>query len=83
MTTSPKDELRAMVERFLRGDDHSITFANRIEEYASRHFRDVEAAEELVEALATYRPAGGEFLLDEAALRKHLEYALRTWLSGN
>jgi hypothetical protein len=70
-----------MVESFIRGDDRSIRFANRIEEYASTHFRGSEAAEELIEALATYRPGGGTFLLDEDGLRRQLEYALRTWLS--
>lgn len=47
-----------MIGRFVRGEDPSVAFANEIEKYTSQHFRGTTDAEELMEALATYRPGG-------------------------
>jgi hypothetical protein len=82
VTDLAKSELRAMIERFLRGEDCSVRFANRIEEYLDGHFRGTPIHEELIEPLATYRPGGGEFLVDEDELARKLRYASETWLSG-
>lgn len=70
-----------MLERFLRGEDRSLRFVNAIEAHLDKNFRGTPIYEDLIEPLATYRPGGGEFLIDEDELARKFEYALRTWLS--
>jgi hypothetical protein len=72
-----------MMERFVRGHDRSVPFANQIEQYLDEHFRATPIHEELIEPLATYRPGGGEFLVNESELVQEFEYAMRTWLSSD
>ncbi|MBV9131239.1 MAG: hypothetical protein JO020_16760 [Chloroflexi bacterium] len=76
MTDSAKLKLRNMLERFVRGDDRSIRFANEIEQYLDDNFRGTRLHEELIEPLATYRPGGGEFLVNENELVQQFEYAI-------
>jgi len=80
VTDQATSELRVMINRFLSGEDRSLRFANQIERYLDEHFRGTPIYEELIEPLATYRPGGGEFLIDENDLLHKFEYAVRTWL---
>jgi hypothetical protein len=73
----PLSVLRSMLERFVRGDDRSLKYVNTIEEYVASNFsRDDDYFEDLIEALATYRPAGGKHLIDEEHLVRKLEYVI-------
>lgn len=60
----------------MRGDDRSAAFASKIEGFVIEHFYENEALQDLLEALASYSPGGGEFLYDEAALSKVIERSL-------
>jgi hypothetical protein len=66
-----------MLERFVRGDDRSLKYVNRIEEYVASNFYGDERFEDLTETLATYRPEGGEHLIDEDHLVRKLEYVIK------
>lgn len=74
-------EMRVMMDRFIRGDDRSLRFANEIEAFLDRYFRGTPIYDELIEPLATYRPGGGEFLINEEELSRKFDYAIRTWLT--
>lgn len=81
MTADPRQALRAMLERFLRGDDRSLRFANEIEDLLDREFRGTAIHEELIEDLARYRPGGGPYLLNEEALAKKIDYVISVFLT--
>jgi hypothetical protein len=81
MKDDARTRLRAMLDRFVRGEDRSVRYANEIEELLSRDFRNTPIYDELVEDLATYRPGGGQFLIDEPRLARKFEFAIREWLS--
>ena len=70
-----------MMEAFIRGDDRSLNFVNRLENVLTDSFRNEPMYEELAGALATYTPGGGEFLINEEELARELRYALDQFLS--
>ena len=74
---TPLSVLRSMLERFVRGDDRTLKYVNAIEEYVSFNFNRDQRFEDLLEGLATYRPEGGEHLIDEEHLVRKLEYVIR------
>ena len=68
------------IDRFLSGADTSIASANEIE-VALDAFPDDDYLQQTVEMLAMYRPGGGEYLFDTAAvdirLRETRKYLLK------
>lgn len=69
--------LKAIIQRFVDGDDISIALANRIEVTSNDTFGDDEAMDDVGLMLASYRPGGGTFLYDE----DQIALALRRVLS--
>jgi len=54
-----------MLRSFVQGVDRSVAAARHIEGALAAQFPDDERFEDLVLALASYQPGGGEFLYDE------------------
>jgi hypothetical protein len=61
-------DARELLRRFVQGPDRSITAARRLEGAVATQFREDERFEDLLLALASYQPCGGEFLYDEKAI---------------
>ena len=80
MSASAHENLRAMMETFIRGEDRSLSLVNKIEESLRQSFRGQPIYEELAEDLATYSPGGGEFLTDEKTLTREFHYAIDRWM---
>ena len=78
MTTAklPLVRLQQMLEAFVAGTDTSPQFASQIEGVLLDHFREDETFEDLLVALASYRPGGGDFLFNETRLRQVCAEAL-------
>ena len=76
MSADARTTLRQMLERFVRGEDQSLRFANEIEGLVLSQFREAEFFEELSYDLATYRPGGGDYLTDEKELARKFRYFL-------
>lgn len=66
------DELRELLERFISGKDVSVSAANRLEVLLDSAYPDDGFVQERVIDLASYRPGGGDFLLDEHQMRLRL-----------
>ena len=73
---SNKEKLRNMLEVFVSGNDRSAAFSSKIEGFLIEHFYEDEDFQDLLLALASYSPCGGDFLYDEAALLKVIEGSL-------
>lgn len=58
-------DVRELLRRFVDGEDRSVTAARQLEGALAERFPDDERFEDLLDALASYRPGGGEFLYDE------------------
>lgn len=69
--------LADLMETFVSGRDRSMAHVDRIEGLLIEHFQDSELFEELSPAVASYRPGGGEYLIDEDSLASEFRYALR------
>ena len=69
-----------LMEAFVSGRDRSMAHVDRIEGLLIEHFQDSELFEELSPAVASYRPGGGDHLLDEEDLASEFRYALRRLL---
>jgi hypothetical protein len=65
-------EIEQLIHRFVSGADTSIVAANEIEVVLDDSFPDDDYVKQTVEMLAMYRPEGGEFLFDTAAIRQRL-----------
>jgi len=65
-----------MMESFIRGDDRSLNFVNKLEDLLRTSFRSEPIYEELAGYLATYTPGGGRSLIDEEDLARQLRYVL-------
>ena len=65
-------EIEQLVRRFVSGADTSIEAANEIELAFDDSFPGDDYVQQTVEMLAMYRPEGGEFLFDIAAIRQRL-----------
>jgi hypothetical protein len=65
-------EIEQLINRFVSGMDTSIETANDIEAALDDGFPDDDYVQQTVEMLAMYRPEGGEFLFDTAAIRQRL-----------
>ena len=65
-------EIEQLVQQFVSGADTSIGAANEIEVALDDEFPKDDYVQQTVEMLAMYRPGGGEFLFDTAAITKRL-----------
>jgi hypothetical protein len=65
-----KKQLIEMLEAFVDGRDCSYDYVERIAGFLTDHFYDDEEFQELLEAVASYSPQGGEYLHDERSLCK-------------
>ena len=65
-------ELTDRIQRFIDGVDTSLASAGLIEVGLDDAFPDNERIGDTVLMLASYRPGGGEFLHDEAAMQAEL-----------
>ena len=72
MTLPVPDDLLARVARFIDGVDTSLASANAIEVALGDLFPDHERLHDTVVMLASYRPGGGEWLVDEIGMRAEL-----------
>ena len=71
--------LRALITDFVTGGDQSVDRAWAIERYVAQFFPGTKLWEHLSGLLATYRPEGGEHLLDKAGLVRELRAVLSNW----
>jgi hypothetical protein len=74
---SPKEmimvsEIERLIQRFVSGTDTSIRATSEIEVALDDSFPGDDYVQQTVEMLAMYRPEGGEFLFDTAAIRQRL-----------
>ena len=69
------DDLRGLIDRYLSGADRSPSLVRRIEAEATAEVGDDERFDELMEALALFRPGGGPPYLDEEGLAGALREA--------
>jgi hypothetical protein len=60
--TNSKDEVRQMLRRFIAGEDISIDLAGRMGVALDSLFPEDDRFEDLILALASYQPGGGEYL---------------------
>jgi hypothetical protein len=76
--TSPVayEALRTLLIRFISGEDRSLLLAGEIEGTIASCFIEGERFEDLLAALASYRPGGGPLLHDEHALVARCQAAL-------
>lgn len=70
MSNSEADEL---IGRFLSGEDTTLEAANRLEVLLDDEHPDDDFLQETVEALACYRPEGGELLMGVKDIQKRLQ----------
>jgi hypothetical protein len=65
-------EIGQLVQQFVSGTDTSVGAANEIEAALDGGFPEDDYVQQTVEMLAMYRPGGGEFLFDTAAITERL-----------
>jgi hypothetical protein len=61
-------DVRELLKRFVLGPDRGIEAARAIEGAIALQFPDDERFEDLLDALASYQPGGGEYLYDVNAI---------------
>lgn len=69
-------QIKEMLEKFVSGRDRSMALARRLEVALDRAFPEDERFEDLVLALASYRPGGGELLYSEETIHPLCKAAL-------
>ena len=57
-----------MLDAFVEGQDRSLALAGKLEVAIDNAFPDDDECQELVLALASYRPVGGDLLYDDDAI---------------
>ena len=70
-------ELILMLETFVKGENQSLEFANKIEGFLIEHFPEDPDLDDLLLALACYSPSGGEYLYDPESMTKVVNGAIR------
>ena len=58
-----------MLQAFAGGKDRSVRAANEIEGVLAESFPDDDEFQDLLIALASYQPGGGEYLYDRDSIR--------------
>lgn len=80
MTSRSQDQVQQIatkLRRFVSGENRSIRFAGEIGADLDDVFGEDERFEELVLALASYQPGGGEYLYDEVRILPLCKWVLR------
>ena len=75
-TASNRELLLQGLRDFVENRDRSIAAAGRLEVALDASFPENEAMQDVVLALASYRPGGGDFLYDENAIAKMCQWVL-------
>jgi hypothetical protein len=70
------ENIRILFHRFISGEDRSLHLAGEIEGAIASTFPNDERFEDVLHALASYRPGGGPFLYDEEAMVAKCQAAL-------
>lgn len=68
-----KEIVIALIEKFISGEDYSISLSNAIEVAIDDAFPDDELMQDTVLMLASYRPGGGEYLYNEEQIKERLK----------
>jgi hypothetical protein len=76
VTVAGVDRIREMLREFVDGTNRSMQRAGELEVAIDRAFPDDPRFADIVLALASYRPGGGEFLFGEAELVRECAHAL-------
>jgi hypothetical protein len=74
--TEQIDRVVALLQRFVSGEDRSKQFAGELEGELDATFPDDARFEDLVLALASYQPGGGDHLYDEGLILPLVRQAL-------
>lgn len=76
-TSSELQRLRQMLQAFIDGQDRSRDHVGDIEELLVTRFRETEIYDDVPSVpVASYNPAGGQYLYDEDALASEFRNAL-------
>ena len=62
------EPLRILLQKFVDGENRSLSSAGKIESELIKMFPEDEDLEDFEFALATYHPRGGEFLCDDETI---------------
>ena len=65
------DTVVEILRKFLERGDYSVSAARELEGQLGE-LPEEEIVEDLIDMLASYRPGGGEYLYDRAALEKEI-----------
>ena len=65
-------EINKLIQQFISGANTSLGAANAIEVALDDNYPDDDFVQQTVEMLAMYRPEGGDFLFDTAAIKVRL-----------
>lgn len=71
-----REHLIQSLRDFVENRDRSLAAAGRLEVALDALFPEDEAVQDVVLALASYRPGGGDFLYDEHAITKMCRWVL-------
>ena len=75
-------QIREMLEAFIADRDRSLALAGTLEVALDRAFPQDERFEDLVLALASYRPGGGDLLYSEETIQPLCQTALAEILAA-
>lgn len=71
-----RERIAELLRRFVSGADRSAELAGELEVAIDTLFPDGEDWQDLVHALASYRPAGGTYLYDAQQIVPKCEWAI-------
>jgi hypothetical protein len=77
------ESMRATLRRIAVECDTSTASASALETMILRHFPEDERFDDILHILASYRPSGGAFMFDEAALKIECEHMLKLLGDGS
>lgn len=81
--STTQEQLAQMLHDFMDGRDRSVAAAGRMEVALDEIFPDDEEVADVVLALASYRPGGGEYLYNEHKIAKLCEWVLAKRLTSS
>jgi hypothetical protein len=79
MSSTQLSELRSLLELFMSGEDQSLELAGRIEVALDDAFPEDPRIQDVVHALAFYRPGGGDYLYAASEIVPLIRDALSHW----
>jgi hypothetical protein len=65
VTSANHQRILYLLKRFVANEERSLNLAGELEGELARVFPEDERFEDLIDALAAYRPGGGEYLYDD------------------